>query len=74
MAEVTNELIYEVLKSIQDRLGGVEHKVDEVKAELQALRAPSIAVQQDVHNIHAAMSRHDARLERIERRLELTEA
>ena len=74
MAEVTNELIHEVLKAIQDRFGSVEHKVGEVKAELQALRAHSIAVQQDVHNIYAAMSRHDARLERIERRLELTEA
>jgi hypothetical protein len=33
----------------------------------------TIAVQQDIHNIHSILVRHDARLQRIERRLEIAE-
>ena len=39
MAEVTNELIFEVLKAVQARLVQVDGKVDEVKQEVQAVRA-----------------------------------
>jgi len=74
MADVTNELIYEVLKQLQDRMGSFDRKLDEVKSELQALRIHSVAVQQDIQNIYSILTRHDARLERIERRLELAEA
>jgi DNA anti-recombination protein RmuC len=73
MAEVTNELIYEVLKQIQDRLSGVDHKVDELKTEMQAVRGHLIAMQQDIHNIYASIGRLDLRVDRIERRLELVE-
>ena len=74
MVEVTNELIYEILKQLQDRMSSFERKMDEVKNELQALRIHSLAMQQDIQNLYAMFVRHDARLERIERRLELTEA
>jgi DNA repair ATPase RecN len=73
MTEVTNELIYEVLKQLQDRMSSFDRKLDEVKGELQALRIHSVAVQQDIQNIYAVSARHDARLERIERRLEISE-
>ena len=73
MVEVTNELIYEVLKQLPDRMSGFEHKMDEVKGELQALRIHSIATQQDMQNIYATLGRYEARLERIERRLEISE-
>jgi tetrahydromethanopterin S-methyltransferase subunit G len=73
MAEVTNELFYEVLKQIQGRLGAVDRKIDEVKGELQAVRTHSMAMQQDTANIYSILVRHDTRLDRIERRLELTE-
>jgi hypothetical protein len=33
MAEVTNELIYEVLKSIQTRLSNMETSIAEVRTE-----------------------------------------
>jgi len=74
MAEVTQELIYEVLKQVQDRVNSFDQKLDEVKAEMQALRTHSVAVQQVIQNIYAVFGRHDARLERIERRLEISEA
>jgi hypothetical protein len=73
MAEVTNELMYELLKQIQDRMSSFDKKMDELKIELQALRIHSIAVQQDVQNIYATFVRHDDRLKRIEQRLEIAE-
>ena len=74
MAEVTNELIYEVLKALQDRLGKLDGRMDEVKQELQAIRTHQLAMQQDTQNIYSALVRQDNRLDRIERRLELTES
>ena len=73
MAEVSNELIYEVLKQIQERGNGTDRKVDELKSEMQAFRGHLIALQQDVHNIYTVLARHDSRLDRIERRLQLVE-
>ena len=73
MAEVTNDLMYEVLKKIHHRMDAMDHKVDELKAEMQAMRGNLISMQQDIHNIYGILTRHDTRLERIERRLELRE-
>jgi tetrahydromethanopterin S-methyltransferase subunit G len=74
MAEVSNELIFEVLKQVQQRLDRVDHKVDELKSELNAIRGHQLSMQQDVHNVYGILGRYDMRLERIERRLELSEA
>jgi DNA repair ATPase RecN len=73
MAEVTNELIYEVLKQLPDQMSSFDKKMDEVKIELQALRIHSIAMQQDIQNIYSTFVRQEARLDRIERRLEIAE-
>jgi hypothetical protein len=73
MTEASSELILEILKQLQDRMSSFEKKMDEVKSELQALRIHSVAMQQDTHNIYAILTRHDARLDRIERRLEIAE-
>ena len=73
MADVTNELIYEVLKQLQERMSSFDRKLDEVKGELQALRIHSVGVQQDIQNIYSISTRQDARLERIERRLDIAE-
>jgi septation ring formation regulator EzrA len=74
MAEISNELIYEVLKQVQQRLDRVDDKVDELKSEMNALRGHMISLQQDTHNIYGVLGRQDTRLERIERRLELSDA
>lgn len=34
MAEVSTELLYEVLKSMQTRLAGVDGKIDELKHDI----------------------------------------
>jgi septation ring formation regulator EzrA len=74
MAEVSNELFFEVLKQVQQRLDRVDSKVDELKSEMNALRGHMISLQQDTHNIYGMLGRHDGPLERIERRLELSDA
>ena len=66
-------MIYEVLKSIRGDIARIDQKTDELKAEMQAFRGHMISLQQDVHNIYGILARHDARLDRIERRLELNE-
>jgi hypothetical protein len=72
MAEVTNELIYEVLKQLQSDVAGLKDAWQENTA-LNAIRTHMIAQSQDIQNIYAILARHDGRLARIERRLEITE-
>jgi len=73
MAEATNDLLYEVLKSMQDRLTRMDIKLDEVKGELQAIRQHQLATSQEVGNIYVKLSRHDDQLTRIDTRLGLLE-
>lgn len=73
MVEVSNELIFEVLKQVQQRLDRVDHKIDEIKSELNALRGHQISMQQDLQNVYGILGRSDVRLDHIERRLELSE-
>lgn len=73
MAEVTNELIYEILKGIQFRLDKIEAGIDELRQGHSAMRGHMISIQTDISNIYGILGRHDQRLERIEKRLELHE-
>ena len=81
MADVTAELIFEVMKSIQVRLAQVDGKIDELKQEMQAsrtsqngIRQEITSVFQEISGIHATLVRHEGRLDHIERRLELSDA
>jgi len=73
MAEVTNELMYELLKRIHERMDRLEHGQDEMKQEVVAMRLQGMAVQTNINNIYGVTARIDQRLDRIERRLELRE-
>jgi hypothetical protein len=73
MTDVTNELVYEVLKAIQTRLAGVDGKIDELKQEMQSFRTHMVGLQQGINGIHSTLVRHETRLDRIEQRLELSE-
>jgi hypothetical protein len=73
MAEVSSDLVYEVLKQIQADTAALKLGQIEIKGELQAMRGHMVAMQQDIHNIYTTLARHDMRLDRIERRLELVE-
>lgn len=71
MAEVTNELLHGVLKSMQTPLDPTNLKLEDVRQGVPAVRSRSSGLHQDVCNIHGMLARHDARLDRIERRLDL---
>ena len=73
MAEATNELMYELLKSLQHDIRLLKDGQGEIKQELISIRGHMISVQQDIHNIYGVLARHDQRLDRIEQRLELRE-
>jgi DNA repair ATPase RecN len=73
MAEITNELMYEVLKTLQVRLVQVDGKVDELKQEMQAFRTQLIGIHQEMSGMHSTLVRHEQRFDRIERRLELSD-
>ncbi len=71
MTAVTNELMYEVLKRIQDRLDRIEDNTRDINGQLQAIREHMSAQNKDIGNIYNKFVGHELRLERIERRLEL---
>ena len=73
MAEVTSDLIYEILKNLQSRTTNIELVLIEHSKELQALRGHQASMQLDMNNIYSVLSRIDSRLDRIESRLELRE-
>jgi septal ring factor EnvC (AmiA/AmiB activator) len=80
MADITMELMFEVLKSVQVRLAQVDGKIDELKQEMQASRTSQNGIRQEItgvfqeiSGIHATLVRHEGRLDRLERRLELNE-
>lgn len=73
MPEVTNDLMYELLKRIHLDTGEMRQDMLAVKREVNVIRGHLAATQGDINNIYGILARHDDRLERIERRLELRE-
>ncbi len=73
MTNVTNELIFEVLKDIQMRIGRIEDAVNETKTEIRAVRGHMNAIQLDIGNLYTITAQHDVRFDRIEKRLGLNE-
>jgi len=73
MPEVTNDLMYELLKKIHLRMDKLENSLGEVKHEIVAMRLQGLGTQTDINNIYSINARIDQRLERIEQRLELRE-
>lgn len=73
MAEVTNELMYELMKRMHSDLSLMKEGLGEVRQELVSIRLTQLGMQNDIHNIYGILGRHDERFDRIERRLELHE-
>jgi len=73
VAEVSNELIYDILKAMQADIRLLKDGQGEIKQELIAVRGTMVSMQQDINNIYGILARHDERLDRIERRLDLRE-
>lgn len=72
-AEVTGELLIELMKRMHERFDKVDGALSEMRSEMNAMRGHMVAFQSDIHNIYGAIGRLDHHLERIERRLELRE-
>lgn len=73
MAEVSQELTYELLKRMHADIGELKFGQKEIRSELNAMRGTMVSVQKDIHNIFGSLERQGQRLERIENRLELRE-
>ena len=73
MSEVTNELMFELLKRVHHEIGELRQDVSETKRELNVMRGHMVATQNDIHNVYGILARQDERLERIDRRLDLRE-
>ena len=69
----SNELIYGILRSLQSNVCLLKDGQAEVKQELISVRGTLVAIQHDTNNIYGILARHDNRLDRIERRLDLHE-
>jgi len=73
MTQIDGELMYEILKSIQNDMRLLKAGQSEIKHEIISLRLSHMSMQNDIHNIYGITARTDDRLDRIERRLELRE-
>ena len=73
MTDVTNERLYEILRKVQGEIGDLKTGQNEMKAELQPIRGHMLAIQTDVSNLYSDQAELKIRLERVERRINLTE-
>ena len=73
MADVTQELMFELMKRLHERFDKLDRKVSDLQAEFVGLRGVVASQQSDIHNIYGILHRQDDRMERIERRLDLRE-
>jgi len=51
MADVSPELMFEVMKSIQARLAQVDGKIDELKQEMQAMRTSQTGIRHEITSV-----------------------
>jgi hypothetical protein len=81
MAEITNELIYEVLKSIQAQVAIIREDMESVKtrltlqdSRLSHIHSAIADLHADIAEVSGRMDRLDSRMGRVENRLNLTDA
>lgn len=66
MASATNELMFELMKRIHNDIG-------ELRLDMQEIKRRMTNTEEAVVGVNRRLDRHEDRLERIERRLELRE-
>ena len=71
---VTNELLLEHLKTLQSRLGNLENGQTEIKTTLIGIQPHMIGFMTNVTAHESAIASMRARIERIERRLDLVDS
>ena len=73
MAEVTNELLYEVLKSVQAQVALLRDDMENVKARLTSIDTRLGLVHTDMAHQSDRLDRLEIRMSRVETRLNLTD-
>ncbi|MCA1362469.1 hypothetical protein I6F14_18395 [Bradyrhizobium sp. IC3069] len=56
MADIGKELIFELLKQIEQTLGDVEYKIDEIRSELSACREEQLLMLHDLQVVQSTWS------------------
>jgi predicted nucleic acid-binding Zn-ribbon protein len=75
MAEtVTNDLIYELLKRVNQRIGRIEEDMSDIKIRIGSLEEHVGAIVVSIAAINHRLDRNDDRFDLIEKRLGLIDA
>jgi archaellum component FlaC len=73
LADVSQDLINELLRRLHHRADKSDVTARELRNELNSMRLVLHAHQNDINNLYGALHQLDARMERIENRLERRE-
>ena len=73
MTEVTLDMLYGLALEVHDIQSDLLRSTSEALEEVRSWHSDMAAMRQDTRNILALLGRHETRLDRIERRLELVE-
>jgi TolA-binding protein len=73
MAEITNELMYELMKRMHGEMANLRDGQNDLRQDFISLRNHMHVMQGDVNNLRTTMAQVLIRLDRIENRLELRE-
>ena len=73
MADVTQELIHEILRRVHVRADKADNGIRDLRSEVSSIRLSLHAQQNDINTLYTLLHQVDERLERIENRLELRE-
>jgi hypothetical protein len=72
--KVTNEVLLETLKAIQAKLADMAGDLRDLKADMRGLKGHMAAFMQSEVGQDGAIASNQAKIERIERRLEISES
>jgi predicted nucleic acid-binding Zn-ribbon protein len=70
--KVTNELIFEVLKRVQQDVSDIKGDVQDLKLRTTVVEEHLGNIMLSISGLNSRMDRLDERLSRVERRMELT--
>ncbi len=73
MTDISQELMFELMKRIQSDLTTLKDGQRDMRQDIVSLRNHMHVMQGDVNNLHSSMAQVLTRLDRIENRLELRE-
>ncbi len=73
MAEVSAELVYELLKRMQADISNLKEGQRELRQDMISVRRELHTMQGDINNLRASIGHIEMRLDRIENRLDLRE-